>query len=90
MKNVTLVTFVNPNASLDSALAQKFKIFSKKKKTTKKPKQPELVVLLIKRKLLMLGSEIIIKLFNQMVQFKMFSRYRDIKQERNKLDLTMK
>lgn len=36
MKNVTLVTFVNPNASLDSALAQKFKIFSKKKKPNQK------------------------------------------------------
>lgn len=38
----------------------------------------------------MLESEIIMKMFNQMVQFKMFSRYRDIKQERNKLKLKMK
>lgn len=38
----------------------------------------------------MLGREVAMKLFSEMVQFKVFSRYRDIKQERIKLELTMK
>lgn len=38
----------------------------------------------------MLGSEVVMKLFSEMAQFKVFSWYRDIKQERNKLELKMK
>lgn len=38
----------------------------------------------------MSGSEVVMKLFSEMVQFKVFTRYRDIKQERKKLELKMK
>lgn len=38
----------------------------------------------------MSGSEVVMKLLSEMVQFKVFTRYRDIKQERKKLELKMK
>lgn len=38
----------------------------------------------------MVGIEVAMKLFNQMMQFRMFSRYRDTKQERSKLELKVK